>query len=215
MKTLSAAIVLCAAASAATAKDFNYNYVEVGYWDRSDVIDIDLRDDDVENDGYSLKLSLHTQGGLLFQLGARQGESDKYWGANAPKGADTDLEAYSVLVGGANQYSADLSFWGGLGYERQDISLPYGGLATGYSDLNTWSLGGGARYWLLPMVEVNGGLNYVHVKGGDGLTFNDNDLQVSVGARFEPIKWVSIGVGYDYRLDSGADALSADLRLQF
>ncbi|HUH36421.1 MAG TPA: hypothetical protein VL027_00600, partial [Spongiibacteraceae bacterium] len=88
---------------------------------------------------------------------------------------------------------------------------------TGFSserfDFDTYSAGGGVRYWLVSMVEVNASLRFKHFR--DDMGYSDNDVQVSLGARLQPVELVSIGVNFDYLLDFRSEALSADVRLQF
>jgi hypothetical protein len=202
------------AATPALAQDFSYTYLEASRWDTTEKSDIGLKNDEIKSHGYTLTGSYHFDAGLLVQLHYNDGKVDKAWGDKpSALGVSADLDGWGLFVGGAGQARKDVSLWGGLGYERDTVEISIAGYGSESSDFDTYSAGGGVRYWLVSMLEVNAALRFKHFR--DDMGYSDNDVQVSLGARLQPAELVSIGVNFDYLLDYRSEALSADVRLQF
>lgn len=214
-------IAMMAAALAATPalayEPHSYSYVEVGWWDYTTEVDQDLGmpSDDIEGDGYSIAASYRTEGGALFQGHYSDGEIDKFWGLSlSGTGIDLDMRTYGVLVGGTNQINERTSFWAGAGYDREEIKGRVQGLGSEKLTADVWHFGGGFRFWTAPMIELNAGLRFVHASSDD-LDTSDNDGELSLGLRFQPISWLSVGASYARLLDAESEMLKADVRYQF
>ena len=202
------------AATPVLAQDFSYTYLEASYWDTTDKADIGLKNDEIRSSGYAVTGSYHFDAGLLVQLHYNDGKVDKAWGTKpSTLGVSADLKGWGLFVGGAGQAGKDVSLWGGLEYQRDREEISITGFSSERFDFDTYSAGGGVRYWLVSMLEVNAALRFKHFR--DDMGYSDNDVQVSLGARLQPVELVSIGVNFDYLLDFRSEALSADVRLQF
>lgn len=214
--------------SPAFAADHSYTYIEGARFDRSAEWDLDAGEDDdtVEADGWAVAGSYRTVSGVLFQAHYSDGEIDNAWGVKKSElegelGSNVDftIKSYGVFVGGANQINANLSAWGGFGYDREELELT----ASGYSgsidyDIDEYSVGGGVRYTPIEYIEINGGARAIHFRADETellSDYKDTDVEVHIGARVQPIKWVSVGVTYFRQIDADSDNLKLDARLQF
>lgn len=230
MKKLLAALIL-AAPVAALAEPHSYTYIEAGWFDRTAEWDLEVEGvkDEVEADGWSIAGSYRTEGGVLFQGYYSEGDIDRAWGVKPSEierltgiKTDFDVESWGVLVGGANYLDDKTSFWGGFGYGRDElklrVSVPGIGSESETYRIDQYSLGGGVRHNVLPMLEINGGARIVHFRADESDLlddFKDTDVEVTVGARFQPVKLVSIGASYARQLDADSEIIRADVRLQF
>lgn len=241
MKKLLASLIL-AAPIAAMADPHSYTYIEAGWFDRTAEwdLEVDGLKDEVEADGWSIAGSYRTEGGVLFQGYYSEGEVDKAWGTtpsetardvrnelllmgfDAAVGVDFDVTSWGILIGGANYLDDKTSFWGGFGYGRDELKFKVKALGTTVIsesyDVDQYSFGGGVRHNIVPMLELNGSARVVHFRAdeSDSLEdFQDTDVEVTVGARFQPVKLVSIGASYARQLDADSEMIRADVRLQF
>ncbi len=206
------AIVVAAAAFSASVlaiEPHSYTYLEAAWFDRTD----GDGDEKIESDGYSLVGSYRTSEGVLFQANYSDAEVDKVWGLSlSGSGVKADLRKYGVMVGGTGQATERTSFWGGVGFDREELKLKASGIGSDKIDIDQWSFGGGVRHTLVDMLEVNAGLRVIHFRAdGD----SDNDAELSIGARFQPINWISAGVSFARLLDAETDVIKVDARWQF
>lgn len=218
-KALLAAAIL--ASSAALAEPHSYTYIEGGWFDRSAEWDLEIPgvDNTVEGDGYSVAGSFHTDTGLLVRARYSEGDIDSAWGIK-PSDVDgnMDVESYGFLIGGASQSSPKTSIWAGFGYDRDELTATVSGLGSADYEVDHFSLAVGARHSLIPMIEINGGGRLVHSRADETDLldkYSDTDVELSVGARFQPIKMLSIGANYAHFLDADSELITADIRLQF
>lgn len=218
-KALIAVAVL--ASSAALADPHSYTYIEGGWFDRSAEWDLEVPgvDNTVEGDGYSVGGSFHTDTGLLVRARYSEGDIDNAWGIT-PSDVDgsMEVESYGFLIGGATQSSAKTSLWAGLGFDHDELTARVSGLGSADYDVDHYSLAVGARHSLIQMVEINGGGRLVHSRADETDlldSYTNTDVELSVGARFQPINMLSIGANYARFLDAESELITADIRLQF
>jgi hypothetical protein len=228
VRKIFAAALACAAITPALAEHpHSYRYVEGGWFDRTAEWDLEagMPKDEVEADGWSIAGSFRTDGGALFQGYYSEGDIDKAWGAKPSEignllgvGVDFEVRSWGVLVGGASYINDRTSAWAGFGYGRDELKLKFKGLFTEDYDIDQFSFGGGVRYTPIQMLEVNGGARLVHFRADETDLlddYRDTDVEVTIGARFQPVRLVSIGASYARQLDAESEIIRADVRLQF
>jgi hypothetical protein len=231
MKKHLIALSLAALALPAVAADYtphSYTYIEGSWFDRSAEWDIETgeSDDKLEADGWAFGGSYLTQAGLLIQARYSEGDIDQAWGITESEaenllGASVNFEvkSYGFLIGGANQVNAKLSTWGGFGFDRDELELS----ASGYSgsigyDVDMYSLGGGARYTVIPMIELSLSGRIIHFRADETELlddYKDTDGEVTAGVRFQPLAMLSVGASYSRQLDAESEYVKADVRFQF
>lgn len=212
-KALIAAAVAAFSSTAMAIEPHSYNYVELGWFDRTEELDVGLPNDELEGDGYSLAGSFRAESGVLFQFNYSDGEIDRAWGEDlSGTGVSADYKKYGVLVGAASQATERTSFWGGVGFDREELEVAVSGFGSDTAEVDEIHFGGGVRHSLVDMLELNAGLRAIHFRGEDD---NDSDVEVSAGLRFQPVSLVSIGASYSRLLDFETEIVKADVRLQF
>ncbi len=206
MKKTVFAISIAAAGLASAEQPFSYKYIEGAHYEQDLTLDVGLPSDEIEGDAGGVAVSYDFDG-VLLQAGYISGDVDKAWGYKTKDlGADVDFSELSLFVGGVGSPNAKTSVFGGIGYQREEWDTNFGD-----ADTDVWTFGAGARYWLLPMVELNGGANFVHARFEED---SENDVETSIGLRFQPIKWFSVGATFTRQIDAESDIMKADIRFQ-
>lgn len=173
---------LLALSAAATAQDFDYNYMALGY----ERVTLDDGTFDVDGDGIGLAGSVEINEDFFLFGGYGMAEFEE-------AGIEVDADTLSIGLGWHTSLSEQVDFVAGLSYEYIDLS------ALGISvDDNGIGLGVGLRYAASPNVEINGGVDYVdYSDGGDDTTFG-------LGLLYRVSDAVDIGVSGDWGDDSSA-----------
>jgi hypothetical protein len=230
MKKSFLAIAITTLSITAVAEPFSYKYIELNYTNITQDLDAsgytyaDLEADfldrptgktgqvkqELEIEGYGATLSWDFDN-VLLQVSRQNAEVSKVFGLDpSDYGYGNDATATGFFIGGHGEPDAKSSFFGGIGYTREKFQSVIGDF-----DTDVYSFGGGMRYWLFPMVELDASLAYVHARSKD-LGASDNDGQYSIGLRFQPLKMVSIGAHYSSFVDaSDTSSLTVDARYQF
>lgn len=209
MKIAQLSLLMSVVCSGAIAEPFSYRYVELGYFNQTDHVGGVSGNDKIESDGYDAKLSADFSN-IILQLQHSEGDVNRVFGINPSSvGLDLGLKSTGVFVGGHGEPNEKTSFFGGFGYDHSKLDTNVGDSST-----EQYRFGGGVRYWVVPHVEVNASLFYIHSESNDS-DATDNDGSVSIGARFQPVDLISVGANYLRLVDANSDAYTIDARLQF
>ncbi len=215
-RAMAAVAALVVSASASAYEPFSYTYLEASYFENTIKVDAGLPNKKIESDGWGVAGSYHHQdSGVFFRGHYLEGDVDRAFGMKlSGSGISADFKSYGIMVGGASQVNERASVHAGIGYTYEEAKGRVSGLGSIKADADIYSIAIGGRYWLIPMVELNGGLTFAHARlGNDG--GNDNDVIAALGLRFQPVSMVSLGAGYSRALDSKAELVSIDVRFQF
>lgn len=147
---------LLALSASATAQEFDYNFLSLGYQRAT----LDNGAFDVDGDGIGLNGSLEINESFFVFGGYGMTEYEE-------AGIEVDADTLRIGLGWHTALSNEVDFTAGLSYEYIDLS------ALGVSvDDNGIGLGVGLRYAASDTIEINGGVDYVdYSDGGDDTTF--------------------------------------------
>lgn len=177
---------LLALSASATAQDFDYNYLALGY----QRVNLDDGTFDVDGDGIGLQGSIEIGESFFVFGGYGMAEFEE-------AGIEVDADTLSVGLGWHTGLSDSVDLVAGLSYQYVDLS------ALGVSvDDNGIGLGLGLRFAASDNIEVNGGVNYVdYSDSGDDTTFG-------LGMLYGISENVDIGVSGEWGDDSSAYGVS-------
>lgn len=174
--------VLLAMSVTATAEDFSYTWLQLGY----SVIDFDSADGDGFNLGGAFEISDE-----FFLFGG-------YSQADLDFGIDT--QAWNAGFGYRNPIAASTDLFATVSYEYVEVDVPL----FGRSDDSGFGLGVGMRFMPVPAIELNGSINYVDVGDDDtvlelaGLYNFDPNFSIGLGSAFsdDATSWTFFGRWY-------------------
>ena len=177
---------LLALSASATAQDFDYNYLSLGY----QRVNLDDGTFDVDGDGIGLNGSLEIGESYFIFAGYGMAEFEE-------QGIEVDADTMSIGFGWHTSLSNNVDFVAGLSYEYIDVS------ALGLSvDDNGIGLGVGLRYAASDKIEINGGVDYVdYSDGGDDTTFG-------LGFLYGVSDNIDVGLSGEWGDDSSAYGVS-------
>ncbi len=168
-------ILLLAFASSASAEDFSYNYLSVGYGTT------DLDTVNVDGDGYTA--------GASFAFSDRIHGFADYETAGLDLGVD--VNRWSAGVGYNTSLSDAVSLFARLSYEYVEIDTPIFGTI----DDNGYGFAAGVRFAVGSKLELNGIAKYVdYSDGGD-------DTSIEVAALYEIVDALALGFSADWSDD--------------
>lgn len=147
---------LLALSFAASADEFDYNYLNVGYQRMT----LDDGSFDVDGDGFGIGGSFEITESFFLSASYGMAEFEE-------QGVTVDFDTWSAGLGWHTPLSDTIDFVSTLSYERVEAS------ALGFSaDDDGFGLGVGLRFAASEAVEINGGIDYVDFgDGGDDTTF--------------------------------------------
>jgi hypothetical protein len=177
---------LLALSASATAQDFDYNYLSLGY----QRVNLDDGTFDVDGDGLGLEGSFEVGESFFIFGGYGMAEFEE-------QGITVDVDQATVGLGWHTELSDNVDFVTGLSYEYIDVSA----LGLGVDD-NGIGLGVGLRYAASDNIEINGGVDYVdYSDGGDDTTFG-------LGFLYGVTESIDIGLNGEWGDDSSAYGIS-------
>lgn len=189
--------------------EFSYQYIEVRLIEQTVELDGGFNNDEIEGDGAGIYASFDINN-VIIGIGHAEGEIDRVWGYDINDlDLDYDIETTSFFIGGHGEPNEQTSAWAGAQYTIEKHKTSLGDL-----DFDVLHLGGGIRYSPVRMLELNANAAFVYIKAdqdGD----DDNDIQLGIGARFQPLDWLSFGAGYKRQVDADSDIFTLDARFQF
>ena len=171
MLRISLLALLLSFSAAASADDFSYNWLQVGYGT------IEFDDIDLDGDGLGFGASFEVNDDFFI------------FGNYTTVDLDFGIDANSMRAGvGYNTTVAEgADLFATVSYEYAEIDLPI----LGAEDDNGFGIGVGMRYWVAPGFELNGGVSYVDV--GD-----DGDTAFSFGAVYSFTPAFAGGLGASF-----------------
>lgn len=173
---------LIALSASATAQDFDYNYLNLGY----QRVTLDDGLFDVDGDGIGLSGSFEINESFTIFGGYGMAEFEE-------AGIEVDADTLSVGIGWHTPLSDRVDFVTGLSYEYIDLS------AVGQSvDDNGFGLGVGLRFAASDKVEINGGISYIDMSD------SGDDTGFGLGLLYGVSENIDIGVSGDWGDDSSA-----------
>ena len=177
---------LLALSASATAQDFDYNYLTLGY----QRVTLDDGSFDVDGDGIGLNGSLELNENFTIFAGYGMAEFEE-------QGIEVDADTLSIGIGWHTPLADNVDLVTGLSYEYIDISA----LGFGVDD-NGIGLGVGLRFAASDRMEVSGGVDYVdYSDGGDDTTFG-------LGFLYGVTDNVDVGLSGEWGDDSSAYGIS-------
>ena len=184
----SAAVLAMAMPFAATA-EINYSYVE---------LDFIMVDDDIDTDGPRIKGSFGITDNIYL------------FGSAALLSGDGDVDSTLVSLGGGYNHSINAQFdlYAALAIEFVEVDT-----ALGSDDDTGFGLRLGARYQVIPQLELKGELQHIE----NDMYPDDSQTLIKLGAQY--LITPAIGVLADYWVDTdsddGADAILVGGRFNF
>jgi len=185
VKSLFAATVLAAAAAGpAMAENFSYDYIQAAY--STGDVKVSGSTVDTSGVGFSTSFSINDS----FHIMAGVANQDLEYGS-----LNADVDSFNVGIGARTSISSTTDLTGSVSYISNETTvMGFVDKATGYGvDL-------GVRHKLSDTLELLAGVGYTSV-GSPKI----GTTSVSFGGRYKLDKNFSIGAGYSFATNNGAD----------